>query len=245
MRLRVCAVAVGVLALAFAGATNAAAAQDVCSGGTIAPGTYNSLQITGICALPNGGAVTVNNGMTITSTGDLDGGKLGRLTVNGNITVNKGGTLLLGCDEDSQCGGVTNHRVTMSINAKDALAVILRHNTIGGNVNIVGGGGGVTCADHPQLGFPAYTDVEDNHIGQSVLVANVRSCWFGAFRNVTGGNMTIRDNVFALSDATEVSGNRVGQSLSCFRNSPAAQFGDSAGTPNFVGGHKFGECAAL
>jgi hypothetical protein len=125
MKLRMCVVAFSAAALVFAGfSTSASAASPPCTGGTIAPGTYNSLVITGICALPNSGTVTVNNGLTIASTGDLDGGKLGTLIVNGNITVNKGATLLLGCSADSGCGGVTNHKVTMSINAKDALAVI-------------------------------------------------------------------------------------------------------------------------
>jgi hypothetical protein len=112
-------------------------------------------------------------------------------------------------------------------------------------VNIVGGGGGVTCAPHPQLGFPAYTDVEDNHIGQSILVANVRTCWLGVFRNKTGGNVIVRDNVSEDPDATEIAGNKIGQSLSCFRNSPVAQFGDSGQPPNTVGGHKFGECTKV
>ncbi len=44
--------------------------------------------------------------------------------------------------------------------------------------------------------------------------------------------------------ATEIQSNVIHGSLDCFGNSPAAQQGDSEGSPN-VASHKTGECAAL
>lgn len=48
-----------------------------------------------------------------------------------------------------------------------------------------------------------------------------------------------------LPDSTEVVTNEISANLICRGNSPAAQIGDSEGSPNTVGGKKIGECAAL
>ena len=73
----------------------------------------------------------------------------------------------------------------------------------------------------------------------------LRSCWFGEFRNIVGGNDTVNLNRFADPDATELSNNNVFGDLTCFNNTPDAQFGDSAQPPNVVIGAIRGECKAI
>jgi hypothetical protein len=59
------------------------------------------------------------------------------------------------------------------------------------------------------------------------------------------GNNTVDHNRFADEDATEIQTNTVFGNLSCYRNDPIAQQGDSAGSPNIVLGKATGECKAL
>src|SRR5207249_10567083 len=52
-------------------ATVGAASNETCAGGTIASGTYRNLTVTGFCML-DGGNVTVQRNVKVTSTGALD-----------------------------------------------------------------------------------------------------------------------------------------------------------------------------
>ncbi len=153
--------------------------------------------------------------------------------------------MALGCAEDVGCDGHGVVQIGQSIRSTGALAVLLHFVKVGGNVVIDGGGGGVTCEPNEITQGPAYVVVEDSTIGQSVQVTNLESCWLGIIRDKVGGSVTDQNNTFADPDANEIVTNRIGQSLNCSGNSPAAQQGDSEGAPNIVGGHKNGECAAL
>jgi hypothetical protein len=243
--IRVLAIALGASGLLIAGVGTASAQTSTCSGGIIAAGEYGTLVVTGPCELPDAGTVNVHASLTVTSTGALNGVKLSTLNVQGNVFVRAGGVLELGCSEELGCSGPSHDRIGQSVRATNALAVILHNDTIGGSVVVSGGGGGLTCAPRAVLqGSPAYVDVEDSVIGQSVTIAYVKSCWLGVIRNTVHGNVSIHDNTFADPDATEVFSNTISQSLICSNNSPAANAGDS-GAPNVVGGHKLGECASL
>jgi hypothetical protein len=48
-----------------------------------------------------------------------------------------------------------------------------------------------------------------------------------------------------MPDSTEIVTNTISGNLICQGNSPAAQIGDSGGSPNDVGGNKIGECSGV
>ena len=93
------------------------------------------------------------------------------------------------------------------------------------------------------FGSPDYSTYEDNWIGRNLMVTGVESCWFGTFRNEIGRSMVISRISTADPDAMEIATNTVHGELSCYRNSPAAQFGDSFGEPNIVYGSAEGQCS--
>jgi hypothetical protein len=252
-------VVVGLLGL---GATAAQAAPPVytCSGGNIAPGSYNSVTVTGTCFVPSG-VVSIHGNLTLAPGSLLDavspappaqtGSELpGDVHVTGTVKVGQGAALGLGCSP-SICTDSTNDSVGGSLVADQALAVIVHGVTFGGSVTVTGGGGGVTCAppplfdSDPQLaGSPAYGDFENNVIAGSLKVVGLQSCWFGALRNQVGGSFIYNSNTFADPDASENLSSTIGGALICVDNSPAVQVGDSMGSPNVVRGAAIGECAS-
>ena len=215
-----------------------------CTGGVVAPGTYKSLTIRGLCAIPSG-TVTVQHNLEIEQNAALDAHfDAATLIVRGNVHVEKNAVFVLGCLE-SGCS-TTNNRVGGNVVANGALALIFHHNVIGGNISVHKGGGGVNCNPNPLLqGSPVFSDFEDNHIGGNLVVTQLRSCWLGIIRDTVGRNVLVIHNVMADPDANEVVTNVIGGNLACFHNDPHAQAGDSQGAPNMVKGHKLGECAAL
>ena len=123
--------------------------------------------------------------------------------------------------------------------------MVVHLSTIGGSVQQIGGGGGRTCTPSgifAQFKSPVYSDYEDSSIGAGLLVANLRSCWFGAPRNHVSGSVLVAGNKLADPDAMEVVSNHVPAATTCLGNSPAVQFGDSHGTPNLVRGTAAGQC---
>jgi hypothetical protein len=237
-----------VLAAALAGAGaagTAGAALGACSNGTLAPGNYVQVTVSGVCSLPAAGSVQIRGSLIVAPGGAFNGGTMATLTVGNGIRVGLGGILVLGCSPEIGCPGVTNDVVNGGLMAGMALAVIAHNNTINGNVGIIGGGGGVTCDSGALFGGPPYMDLEDNEISGSVIVSSLQSCWFGMFRNDVGGSVTVQKNTFADPDATEIADNSIGGNLTCFANSPHAQVGDSEGGSNIVDGSVFGECTSL
>ena len=70
---------------------------DPCQSGTLTPGAYKGLIVTGNCTIMSG-PVTINGDVTVADGGYLNAGWLGtRLTINGDVKVGKGATLGLGC----------------------------------------------------------------------------------------------------------------------------------------------------
>jgi len=232
-----------------------------CSGsptapGSIAPGTYAWLTVTGFCLGPPTGNVIVTGDVTVTAGAALGanypsfatGAPEGHANwlIKGGVTVGAGATLVLGCEPAVNCVNTTHDVVKGGVDADGALGVILHSTTVGGNVSYEGGGGGVNC--NPGFGpfsFGVYSDVEDDVIGGNLTVSGLRSCWFGEFRTVVMGNNTVADNRFADPDATEIDNNEVFGSLACTNNVPDAQVGDSAQPPNLVIGAIIGECRSL
>ena len=241
-----------VATLFITGATGAAASDKAtCAGGTIAPGTYSSLTITGFCTL-DGGDVTVRHNLNVASTGALDAlFSESTLTVGGSLIVEEGGLLALGCDPvELACmdnpDGTSTHSVAHNLKADGAVLMIVHDNRIGGNVDQQGGGGGFSCNELFPGGPPAYTDYAFNTIGGSASVTGLRTCWDGFSHNTVGGNVQLVDNQTAIEDGNLVDGNFIRNNLSCFENVPSPHLSDGP-TPmkDIVGGHARGQCAAI
>jgi len=241
-----------------AAASAASTGHATCSGGSVAAGTYQSLRVTGFCSA-DAGAITVTRNLKIAHGAALIAAFGGSdLNVHGNLVVGSGAILVLGCepveapcinDPNAATGGTmsTDDHIGGNLTAGAALMVIAHHNTISGNVTQSGGGGGVTCSIFPlgPNGPPAFSTYEDNTIGRNLLVSGLRTCWLGLIRNNVVRNVNFDNNVTADPDGNEVVTNSVGWNLNCHANSPAAQVGDSGGSPNTVGRKATGQCVKL
>lgn len=248
----------------------------ICTGTDSAPGqltgTYNSnVVISGVCWVNAGtatviGDLTVSPGSSLNATFALNdqAGYTGSSTLDviGNINVEEGATLVAGCEpnyfpcsddpvSDAGASGPgtlsSQDHVWGNIDGDQALGIIVHNSVILGNVDELGGGGGVTC-NTPTTGVfaalqsPAYSDYEDNWIGGGLDVAGLQTCWFGAERNNVQGSVADTSNVFADPGANEVIANVVHGGMFCTDNSPAVQFATSHGGPNQVFGVAQGEC---
>jgi len=210
------------------------------------------------------GPVDVLGGLTIAPNGFLDAGSCApTVNVSGGLAVGSGGGLVLGCSPflvvapptppfPSLCPGITTSNIIKGgVTATQPTTLIFHSNTIYGGLSVQGGGGGVNCDSNPNLSAAfdgtsaTYTDFEDNTISGGVSISGLESCWFGIFRSRVNGSVSVTNNTFADPDATEVATNEVNGNLTCLGNSPAAQIGDSQGSPNIVTGQKLGECAKL
>jgi hypothetical protein len=253
------------------------ASTHVCSGTAKAPGalagTYSFVVIHGVCAVDAGPAlvrhdlvITKNSALVaVFARNDVTGNGHSRLTVGGNLIVEPGGSLVMGCeskvtnvfghpspvfpcvDDPHQKHPTLNSHDTVrgSLVAFQPLGVVVHNSTIRGNVAEIGGGGGVNCklkGIFKAFKSPAYSDYEDNHIGGSLTATGVRSCWMGAFRNQVYRNLRVSRNRMADPDAMEIATNAVHRNLTCRDNHPAVQFGDSDGHSNRVGRRARGEC---
>jgi hypothetical protein len=254
--------------VAGAGAASAAAPVAATCTGALPGGTYSSVTVSGTCKIsagqvivtgdvnvPSGAnallaAYALNGGVPATSSG---------LTVNGNINVGSGATLVFGCealdffcfDDPTPKTPTLNSSPTVqgSINATNALGVVVTRATIGGDATVSGGGGGLSCAPSgvfatfPLGGSPVYSSYEDSTIAGNARITGLSSCWAGSFRNHIGGSATFSGNTLADSDGNEYLANQIAGNLLCTGNAPAAQYGDSRGSPNTVGGFATGQCA--
>lgn len=217
----------------------------ICSAtGTAISGTHHNLTITGNAYVASGTTLTVHGSLTLAPDACLDAFTMGTVTVTGNLLVNNGAILALGCTLTSAfpptpCTGTTNDVVHGNILADHPWTMYLDGDTITGNVVSIGGGPGATY--DPYVNFP----IKDNVINGNLTLTGWQGAWFGFIRNTVHGNITITDNVAANSDGNEVATNTIWGNLICLDNTPGAQLGDSGGQPNTIHGHAIGECAGL
>ena len=262
-------VALTVVVVALVGASAGASAGDAseggdktCTGGSIAPGVYSNLKITGVCTV-DAGSVKVEHNVTVLSGGALvalyggtDKVRVGsNLNVSGNVFVRTNGILFMGCepvnqiclnDPDQKVGSYfTRDAVGGSIIAKDALAVVVHLVVVGQDVSMNGGGGGVNCSGSlpPPLSGPPYGNFEDMIIGGSLTITEWQSCWLGFVRVAIANKVTLNNNVTADPDGNEMATNSIRGDLKCAGNNPSPQIGDSAGSLNNVFGRARGQCA--
>jgi hypothetical protein len=247
--------------LAGTSAATAAPAPSVTCSGALPSGSYTTVTVSGVCLVPNGADVMISGGMNL-----LPGSQLvafftsQRMNIHGNVVVGAGAVLALGCTPEFGCDSPAHPPsqdvVHGNIVARNALSMYLNGDTIYGNVSFVGGGWGPTCTD-PNAQDPSdpighSLAVKDNTIRGTVTLQGWSGCWIGFVRNSVHGVVRIADNYanqspanFQGADSTEVVSNTIWGVLSCSGNTPAAQVGDSGGTPSVVHGIVTGECAHL
>jgi len=257
---------------AVAASASARTAPATCSGTLKAPGilagTYlGNVVVSGVCFVSSGPAIVEGN-LTVAAGGVLNGTfglndttKKGysNLTVNGNLFVDEGATVVLGCDPtNSPCsddpGTSTKAGPTLSswdwvlgsLIATDPLGAVLHNIFIRKNLSENGGGGGLNCT--PQGVFtafqsPVFSDFENVVVGGNMSITNLKTCWLGSFRDSIHGHFTVINNKMADRDADEILTNYVNGALTCIGNLPAVQFGDSGGSANVVNGKAYGQCS--
>ncbi len=242
-----------------------AAGNATCSGTELSPGTlagtYGNVTINGVCQV-NGGPATVRNNLTITpgsaliaafAQNDLTGTGSSSLTVDGNLTVQTGAVLVMGCEPDffpcfddpnAGTGGTLTSSSTVQRNlaSSNPAGVIVHATTIDGNLTESGGGGGLD----PNCSFD-YVDYEDNVIGGNLAITGVQTCWLGMLRNKVAKNLTANNNTTLFPNGNELVSNTVARNISCVGDSPAPQFngsspGATASSPNTVGHNASGQC---
>jgi hypothetical protein len=269
----------GGLALGVLGANATGAAADRpanCSGSFESPGvlsgTYSSnVTVEGACAVNAGpalikGNLTLRPGAAVVAAFGLDdrtGSGSSSLTVNGNLQVQRGAALLLGCDPQSfPCIDDPNPEqptlsspgvVSGNLSEQQPLGVVVHDSTIGGNVQETGGGGGLTCEPSgvfAAFGSPVYSDYEDSMVNGNLDVIGLTSCWLGVARVHVGGNLDMLHNQLADPDAIEIISNDISGNLLCQKNSRVWDSADLSenglyprlSEPNSVGGHRIGQC---
>ena len=246
----------------------------VCSGTPASPGvltgSFESVVVRGFCQV-NAGIANVEGDLTVANGGallaafalnDKTGSGSSRLIVDGDLRVNDGAVLFLGCDpqsspcldDPSQSNPTLSSapRVGEDLLGDEALGIIVHNTTIGGNVRQIGGGGGKTCTPvgiFAAFGSPAFSAYEDSHIAGNVLLHGLNSCWVGFARDRIGGDLHIDHNRLADPDAIEIILNHVGGDLVCHEDSRVWDSSELSQNlyprvshPNVVGGEREGQC---
>jgi hypothetical protein len=251
-------VSLGALAatmLMLAGAASAAAPY-TCSGSFDNPGvlsgTYSTnVFVSGACL--TGGPTTVAGNVILLSGAVLVADDF---TATGNLHVGSGATLVGGPTEGDESGPPPppSFNVGGNLIATQPLGVVLHGSDIAGNVVETGGGGGFNC--DPSGVFvlfdsPVFSVIgEGSHVGGSVTVTGLTSCWLGVTHSRIDGSVRMLNNQLADPDAIEILDNDIGGNIVCEQNS---MMWDSADTveeslyprqwePNRVGGTRVGQC---
>ena len=265
--------ALGVLAVSTSPA--AAAGPKVCAGTVSSPGvlagTYSSnVLIEGACEV-NGGPALVDGNLTLSpgavllaafALDDHTGRGSSSLSVRGNLDVQSGASLLLGCEpghftclddpapEDPTLS--SQGQVSGNLIEQEPLGVVVHNSIIDGNVQETGGGGGASCEPtgvFAAFGSPVYSDYEDTTVHGNLSVTGLSSCWLGVARVRVSGNLSMIKDQLADPDAIEILANHISGNLSCQQNSQVWDSADEtenlyprAPEPNTVSGRRSGQC---
>jgi hypothetical protein len=262
LRLLLSSVAVGGLIAAGLGVAGSAVAAppQTCSGTFDSPGmlsgSYSNVVVSGFCGVS--GPTTISGHLVLRPNSTLAAVFAGaNLTVNGNVDVQRGATLLAGCNPfgftciDNEAGFSSTH-ITGNLIQTQALGVVLHGDTIDGNVVENGGGGGVNC--DPSGVFvafdsPVFSVYDGSRIGGNITVTGRQSCWLGIAHSQIGGSVHLLHNQLADPDAIEVIDNSIGGNIVCEQNSMVWDSADITEAlyprdwePNTVGGTRVGQC---
>lgn len=265
-----CLLAGSVVAIGFVAAKPSVAGavvSNACSGTAITPGilsgTYTGpVTVSGECIV-NDLNVLAPDGLTVEPNSTLvaiyaPSDTPVNLTVDGNLVVDPGGTLIMGCNITSQLcvegAGVSDDVVNGNLIASSPLDVVVHSSLITGNVSENRGGGGsagIACAPINAFG-PAYSAFEDNEIDGSLSITNLITCYIGVQRNDIGffpfsfGILTFSGNHTGDPNGNEVGENFVAGALRCKTNIPAVHLGSDAvkNVYFFLDGPAVGQCAS-
>ena len=252
-------VSLGALAatmLMVAGGASAAAPY-TCSGSFDNPGvlsgTYSTnVFVSGACF--TGGPTTVAGNVILRSGSVLIADDF---TATGNLHVGSGATLVGGPTEEGDESGPPpppSFHVGGNLIATQPLGVVLHGSDIAGNVVETGGGGGFNC--DPTGVFvlfdsPVFSVIgEGSHVGGSVTVTGLTSCWLGVTHSRIDGSVKMLNNQLADPDAIEILDNDIGGNIVCEQNSMMWDSADLAEDslyprlwePNRVSGTRVGQC---
>jgi hypothetical protein len=270
------AVVGGLLAAAPVTAAGAAATSGTtnCSGTLTSPGvltgTHSNVVVNGVC-LVNAGRAVVTGNLTVTAgsvllavfaLNDTTGTGKSSLTVKGNLQVNVGATLLMGCnpanfaclDDPNQNKPTLSSHATVGLDLRSfrPLGVVVHNFAIGGDLIQTGGGSGVNCK--PQGVFqlhqsPVYSAYEVGTVGGDVRISGYFSCWMGVVQLHVGNTMNISGNKLADPDAIEILANHITGNLICRGNSMVWNSSENGNSlfprtphPNTVGRNRMGQC---
>jgi hypothetical protein len=213
-----------------------------------------------------GGNLTLSPGAVLNAAFALNhqtGSGASSLSVAGNLRVQSGAALILGCtpasfgcidDPNPEHPTLSSHAsVGGNLDSQQPLGVVVHNATIGGNVSQNGGGGGFTCEPSgffAAIHSPVYSTYEDGQVGGNLSVMGLTSCWLGIAREQVGGNLRVNGDQLADPDAIEILSNTVEGNLICHGNS---QVWNSAEVsfpalfprtpfPNTVNGKRIGQC---
>lgn len=252
--LRTCAL-VGAAALALAGvatsagATQAQGSRTVCSGGEIASGTYQNLQINGQCTVPAGAVVTVVHDVRVAPGAMFDAQSApSTVHIGGNVSAGKGSLFGLGCTAAHGCETSTTYSddsVGGNIVLSHVYDAAINGVEVGGNVVSNGGGAGFVFPD----GFVPFS-VKDDVIHGNLVVHGLTTTWFGVIRSQIDGNVVLHGIRNDDPDGNEIVHDTIGGNLNCQAMTPAPQFGDAVDDPSqpagygysTVGGQVIGQC---
>ncbi|HLM97340.1 MAG TPA: hypothetical protein VK283_13570 [Acidimicrobiales bacterium] len=229
-----------------------------CTGTLASPGTlagtyWSNVTVNGVCFVDAGpasvrGSLTISPGSAVVAAFGLnDQTQSGNssLSVAGDVVVQSGATLIMGCepifftclDDASAATGpgtlTSNGTVGGNVFGSHALAVVVHASSIGDNFILNGGGGGQTCAtptDSPSntpsvelwatLAQSApYSDAEDSTVRGNEIVANLATCWLGTARLQIGENLVMFNNQLADPDGIEILSNTISDNIGCWANS--------------------------
>ncbi len=237
---------------------------------TLRGGIYANVTVTGVCEVKAGQVVVVGNVVVEGSHGALvaafarnaHGGGRSGITVHGNLVVQNGASLLLGCFASSfPCLDDPHKKTKPTLDGPDfvdgdllatnSLGVVVHDTTIVGDIREVGGGGGFETGPgghctptgiFAAFKSPVYSDYEDSTVDGNMSVTGLRSCWLGSLRDKVGGSVTYLNDKMADPDSMEIETDHVQGNMICAGNSPANQIGDSHGKSSDVGGFATGQC---
>ncbi len=193
------------------------------------------MEIRGFCSLTNSGTVTILGNLVIDRGITFDAVTNGNIDVLGSVEVRPGAVLGLGCNTVSvgnpPCTVDTNDRVTGSIVANKALAVIIHSTTVIGNVTITGGGGGSTPAARapPWWSGPPCATAPFEDGSWSEATSDHRhgrpAGWASSGRRSRRQCINVSNNLTNTHDPgprRRSPSSTIAGSLSCFANFPAA-----------------------
>jgi hypothetical protein len=194
---------------------------------------------------------------------DVGGSGSSDLRVLGDVRVEDGATLLLGCEaehfpciDDPEPEHPTlssRDRVYGDLREHRPLGVVVHDSVIGGDVTETGGGGGLGCEPSgPFAAFksPVFSDYEDTLVHGDLEIAGLRSCWLGLARLEVGGDVRLSNDQLADPDAIEIIDNEISGNLKCKLNSRVWDSSEETGEglfprkpePNSVHGKRSGQC---